>query len=54
MVDVDEFHRETAEFHHAGRFYAIKRIILNSLLYEFMLAKHKSEFRSVNGNVDFF
>ena len=54
MVYVNEFDRKTSEFYDTRRLYAIKRISRYSLLYKLMLAKHQSEFRSVNGNVDLF
>ena len=51
MVDMYEFDRETAEFNDARGFYAVKRITGDSLFDEFMLEKHKREFRPVYGNV---
>ena len=49
MIYVHDFHGERAEFHHVAGFYHALRHILNTAFLQFVVRKHQSQLRAING-----
>ena len=54
VIYVNKFNRKASRFYDRSRLYTIENIIVYSLFFEFMLAKHERKFRSVYWNVKVF